>query len=214
MSESRFAPLSGVVFAALLIASTAVIRNFSFVPPADEALEIFDDRWSILTGAYLGMLSTFFLLWFAGSLWEFLQKSPTSIGRLTSTSLGGAVAAAATMLIGFVILNAGAERLAVQDALDPVAATTILDISGTILGNAAPIAFAVMIGAAGLAIYRSGVLPSWVAWASGAFAIGLASPFNWLFITLVIVWVAAMSVTISIKNRDRVAAQERSSVTL
>ena len=49
-------------------------------------------------------------------------------------------------------------------------------MSGQLTGLALPVAFAVMIGASGLALLRTRMLPSWFGWASLALGIALISP--------------------------------------
>lgn len=196
MSESRLAPLSGVVFVLLLGAAALVVQNFTFMPPAEEALELFEDRWAIVGGAYLGALSAFFLLWFAGSLRSFLAASDSGETRLASLAFGGGVFAAAMVALSFVMLAAGAERLALGDGLSPDVATTILDLSGVITGNAAPLGFAAMLLATAIVVYRTKAMHVWVAWVSGLLALGLLSPVNWAFLFVPVIWVPAMGIAL------------------
>lgn len=199
MSETKLAPLSGVVFVLLLGVAALVVRNFTFMPPAERALEIFEDRWAIVGGAYLGALSTFFLLWFAGSLRSFLIAAERGKSRLGSLAFGGGVFAAVAVALGFVLLAAGAERLAVGGGLSGDAATTILDLSGVLTGNAAPFGFAAMLLATAIAVYRTRVMPVWVAWVSGLLAVGLLSPVNWAFLFAPLIWVPAMGIAVSLR---------------
>ena len=64
----KLAPLSGVLAMALMLAGTMLI-GWTYLPTPDEALKIFsDDPNKVITGAFIGMPSAFFLIWFAGSV--------------------------------------------------------------------------------------------------------------------------------------------------
>ncbi len=59
----QLAPLTGVVFVALLVAGTLLIGSYDFLPPGDEIKSFYEDgTTTIRTGAYLILVSVAFFL--------------------------------------------------------------------------------------------------------------------------------------------------------
>ena len=197
MRESKLSPLAGVVFVVLVTGAVAWIGNTSFMPSADEALDMFSNRSGVTGGAYLGALSAFFLLWFSGSLRSFLARAEGGTGRLAALAFGGGVFAAVCLALSFVILPAGAERFATAGGLDPIAATTLNDVSGMILGNAVPLGFAAMLLGTAIGAIRTRCLPAWAGWLSAIIAVGLLSPVNYIVLAGAVLWVAVVAVVLS-----------------
>ena len=188
MWETRVAPLSGVLFGVLLIASYLVDPNTDFMPPPEEIVShIQEDPMSVMLGAYLRMLAAAALVWFAASLNQSIKR--LGDGRLGLLALGGGVMAASLMAIGSAATVAAAERMVVTDSIDPGAAAALFDLAGIAVGNAAPIGFAILIGAAGIAISKAREKNPWVGWVSIVIALGLLSPYGWLLLAAVVVWI-------------------------
>jgi hypothetical protein len=69
LNWARWSLLSGSLFAVLWLVSTALIGQNEYLPPAEFVSEYFSDKFGRISFAgYLGAVSTFFLLWFSGSL--------------------------------------------------------------------------------------------------------------------------------------------------
>lgn len=188
MWETRVAPLSGVLFGVLLIASYLVDPNTDFMPPPGEIVShIQEGPMSVMLGAYLRMLAAAALVWFAASLNQSIKR--LGDGRLALLALGGGVMAASLMAIGSAATVAAAERMVVTDSIDPGAAAALFDLAGIAVGNAAPIGFAILIGAAGIAISKAREKNPWVGWVSIVIALGLLSPYGWLLLAAVVVWI-------------------------
>lgn len=193
MWESRVAPLSGVLFGVLLIASYLVDPNADFMPPpGDIVSHIQDGPLSVMLGGYLRMLAAAGLVWFAGSLHRSVQRLGDS--RLAQLAFGGGVMAASLIAIGSAATVAAAERMVVTDSIDPGAAAALFDLAGIAVGNAAPLGFAILIGAAGIAILRSSGSNSWIGWASIIIALGLLSPYGWVLLAAILVWIPAAGI--------------------
>jgi hypothetical protein len=193
MWESRVAPLSGVLFGVLLIASYLVDPNTDFMPPpGDIVSHIQEGPLSVMLGAYMRMLAAAGLVWFAGSLHKSIQRSGDA--RLAQLAFGGGVMAGSLIAIGAAATVAAAERMAVTDSIDPDAAAALFDLAGITVGNAAPLGFAILIGAAGIAILKSRESNPWIGWVSIVIALGLLSPYGWVLLAAILVWVPAAGV--------------------
>ncbi len=190
MWESKVAPLSGLLFALLLIASYLIDPNTDFMPPAEDVIAHLEDGpLTVMAAAYLRLLAAAALVWFGGSIYETLRRFGER--RLPILAFGGSLLAGSLIAMGSVATVAAAERVLVNEAIDPGAAAALFDIAGIATGNGAPIGFAVLIGAAGVAVLKAPGFRRWVGWASVAIALGLISPYGWIVLAAVLIWVPA-----------------------
>ncbi|REK10603.1 MAG: hypothetical protein DWQ40_12800, partial [Actinobacteria bacterium] len=188
MWESRVAPLSGVVFGLLLIASYLVDPNTDFMPPPGEIVAYLENSpLLVMLGGYLRMLAAVALVWFTGTLYQSMKT--VGDGRLAILAFGGGVMAASLILIGSAAIVAAAERLFVTDAIDAASATALVDLASISVGNAAPFGFAVLIGAAGIALLAAQRPNRRIGWVSVAIALGLLSPYGWVVLAATLIWV-------------------------
>lgn len=190
MWESRVAPLTGVLFGVLLLASYLIDPNTDFMPPANEVVSHLEDGpLRVMAGAYMRMLAAAGLVWFGGSLHKSLKRLGGD--RLALLSFGGGVMAASLIAVGSIATVSAAERVLINETIDPGAAAALSDIAGIATGNGAPIGFAILIGAAGIAMLGSPRQRAWVGWTSVAIALGLLSPYGWMILAAVLIWVPA-----------------------
>jgi MFS family permease len=202
MWESKFAPLSGPLFAVLLVARFVVDPNTDFMPPEAEVVAYLQDGpIRIMTGAYLGLLAAASLLWFSGTVYRSLDRDDHT-HRLAAIALGGGVCASSLLTVGAVTLIAGAERVAMTGDIDPGAAAALFDVSGIAVGNGAVIGLAVLIGAWGLGSLIDRRRPRWHGWASLLIALGLVTPFAWAVLAGALVWVAVLG-TVAFRESAR-----------
>ncbi len=193
MWESRVAPLSGVLFGVLLIASYLIDPNTDFMPPADEVVAHLEEGpLRVMAGAYVRLLAAAGLVWFGASLHESLKRRGD--GRLALLSFGGGLMAASLIAVGSIATVAAAERVLINETIDPGAAAALFDIAGIATGNGAPIGFAILIGAAGLALLGAAGQRAWVGWTSVVIALGLLSPYGWMILAAVLIWVPAAGI--------------------
>ncbi len=209
MWEKKVAPLTGVAFAVLWIASSVVTtESFEFMPPASDIAEFFvSDSVRIMTGSYIGLLAAFALLWFSGSMYASVRRIDDDSGRLAVITLSGGVFASAMLAVGYLATYAAAERAWVHDVADPGATAALADLTALIVGNGAPLGFAALIGASAIAALRLENQPRRAAVASLILAVGLISPYAWAVIAIVIIWVPVAAVWIyrAEKARDMVS---------
>lgn len=155
----------------------------------------------VTVGAYLRMLSLVALIWFSASANESIKRIGSP--RLGLLAFGGGTLAASLIAVGSVVTLATAERVTVTGSIDPGAATALSDVASVAIGNGAPLGFAVLIGAAGIALLTSFDERRWIGWAHVVIALGLVSPIGWLMLIAVLAWIPAAGVWIyRMKSRD------------
>lgn len=195
MWEKRVAPLSGVLFAVLLIGSFIVDANTEFMPAEGDVLaRLRNAPLRIMVGAYLTLLAAAALLWFSGSVYKSLRGLDDDEGRLSVIAFGGGVFASAMLALGGVATVAAAERVWTNNTMDPGVAAALTDINGIALGNGAPIGLAVLIGVWGMVSLQDRGRRPWVGWLSVLIALGLISPFGWIAIGAAAVWLPVAGV--------------------
>jgi len=194
---ARYAPLTGIGFAALVVIGAVIVGEYSYVPPADELRTFFEeDNNRIYVGSYLGLLGMLALIWFAGSVRDHLVEGRPQARRLAMVALAGGTAAAAQFMVGYVALISGAARADDADGITEGAATALYDLYGTLGGVGAPMALAAFLGAVGLVALRTDAFPAWLGWASLGLAVGLASPVAFVFVAFVVVWAVVVAIAI------------------
>lgn len=192
-SLNRWSLLSGIIFAILYIVIGAMTTGGDeYMATGEDLIAHYSSnpsRLVILT--YVGILSAFFLLWFAGSLRGLLRKAGENSGFLADIGFGGGVAASVFVAIFFSGIFALASRAEV--GLGPETAAAIDSLTGTIGGMAMPIAFAALVGATGLAIVRTKLLPAWFGWVSVVAALAMLSPAAYMLIPVLLLWTLVIS---------------------
>lgn len=201
----KLAPLTGAVFFVLYVVGFALIGEVggTSTPPAGEIVDLLEDGSTrILAGVYMSLVSVAFLLWFVGSVRSTLRGAEGSPGRLSGVAFGGGVAAGAAMAVSYAPIGQAAMRAGSDDGIGPEAALVFYDFYRAILGAAAPIGFAVLIGAAAVVSFRTQLFPPWLMWASVVIAIGLVSPLLFIFLLVAFLWVLVVGIWLF--NRERV----------
>jgi hypothetical protein len=194
----RFAPLAGVAFVVLVIVAVIVGGE---TPAADDPIEEVVDYWNdnqdqAIVASILAALSTVFFLWFAGVLRAALAAAEAPPARLANTAFGGAVVGAAgwSMLIGFTFVAADT-----AGEVEPQVTQTLSALQAQFFFPLA-IGFAVFLLANGVAMVRSGMLPSWPGWAAIVLGIVALTPAGFFAIVVMLAWVAAMSVMLFMRG--------------
>jgi hypothetical protein len=203
----RYALIGGPVFVVLAILSTLLAGS----PPAPDASTakvnsfFADHHGAIKAGAWIGVLSTIFVVWWFATLWRYMSDSEGGRPRLAIISLGGLVLAGALNGVGIAILSGMAMRY--QDLGDNAG---LLWAINSALAPAAAIGLALHIGAVAVLGVRTNFLPLWVSGfgalaalanvvatlgvlsdSSGAFAflfIGFFAWALWIIVVSVVLW--------------------------
>jgi Domain of unknown function (DUF4386) len=204
----RFAPLTGVVFVALIVLAIVIGGETPDNDDSQQAIVEFwrdnDDAqiWSNIIGAW----ATVFFLWFAASLRSVLRRGEEGPARLSTLSFGGAVVAA----VG--LLSALSLNFAVADSVGDVPASVTQTLTVLSNGFFFPIAagYAVFFLAVGVLCVRTRMLPVWLGWLTVLLGIVCLTPVGFFALLLGLVWIVLVSVLLY--RRETGPAERRTRV--
>ena len=194
----RFAPLTGILFAAALIASFAIGGDSPDIEDSTAQVVQFwsDNDSDQIASAALGAVAVVFLLWFLGSLRAALRSGEGANGRLSTVAFAG----------GFMIAVAGALSSAFQFAAAdsvgdvPAGVTHSLSVLYTEFFIPFPIGLGVLMLASGLVIVRTRPLPVWLGWVALLFGILAFTPIGFFVSFGLMAWVAVVSVVLFMRT--------------
>lgn len=198
---NRWFLLSGIIFVILyLVPGILVGGQVGFMPDGQSVIAYMrSNADTVYLAGYLGTLSAFFLLWFAGSLRAVLKGAGTLHDPLADIACGGGVAAAVLMAAAHAGWGVLSERATSAAGVGPDAAIATIDTWGALTGVALPIAFAAMSGATGLAIVRTKLLPAWFGWVTVFLAVFLLTPVSYILLTGILVWLVVLSLWLFVR---------------
>jgi len=202
----RLAPLTGVISVVLIGIGAALLGIYEYLPTADSLKEILtDNATDVFAGGYIGAISAFFMMWFAGSVFNALREREGGTGWLSMVAFGGGVASGVALAVGFSAILASGARAGAEGGITPVEAVTMYDLYGQILGQGFAITMAVFIGATAVVSLRTLIFPKWFGWVSALIAFGLLTPFAYAVLALVLVWLLVVSVWLYWRGRSSLA---------
>lgn len=191
----KVAPLSGVLFVVLYVASGVVMMKGSpqFAADSGDILAFYDgnaDR--IMKGALLGILATPLWFLFLGSLRSAMGAAEGGAGRLTATAFGAGVAGATLGAAG-TVFNAMASIRADRETLTEPMAAVYFDATNVLAYTGAAALLSAFALALGVASLRYGaVLPKWLGIITLVAAVGLViPPISWAVLQLgllIVLW--------------------------
>jgi Domain of unknown function (DUF4386) len=196
-------PLTGVLFAVLLIISVIVQGSPKGADkPANEVAQWYiDNKGSIEFSAFLGTVAALPLIFFGAYLRKVLQGAGSTLAvlpliGLTIVGIGGA--------IDNMLLFATAER-----AKD-IPAESVRTIQVIWDNDFLPFFLGIMVflWSVGIAVLRSGVLPKWLGWVAiiGG-VISLAGPIGFIGALIAALWVIVASIMLSLQARGPASAR-------
>ena len=198
MKDSRLeklAPLTGVIALVLFSIGAALLGIYEYLPSGDRLKEILgDNATNVFAGGYIGSLSAFFLIWFAGSVFNSLSEREGGTGRLSMVAFGGGVGSGVALAIGFSAILASGARAGAEGGITPVEAVTMYDLYSQVLGQGFAITMAVFIGATAAVSLRTLMFPKWFGWVSALIAFGLLTPFGYAVLAFVLLWLLVVSI--------------------
>jgi hypothetical protein len=205
-SWARYAPLSGLLFVALLVVSI-VITGFDSVDSNDSVVKVVkfwhDNDSEQMAGAIIGAVATIPFLWFLGSLRSTFREAEGGTGRLTSIAYAGGI-----VLAGFALAD-GALQFAVAESvgdIPPVATQTLSALYNNFFFGF-PAGIGTLLLASSLVIVRFGALPAWMGWF--AFVLGIISitPLGFFAFLAVLLWIAIASWMLFTQQRPATPGQ-------
>jgi hypothetical protein len=184
-SMRRLAPLTGIVFAALLVVT------FFLSPSApnqhDSGAQVIAHfrlhHSAIMIGNFCGALAVIFFIFFAGSLRSFLRGHEGGEG-LSAVALGGAV----LLGTGGAIFSSLEWALSeTRNSISPAAAEAINVLSNNFFWpfEAGLVVFSIAIG---LAILRTAALPKWLGWVMIVVGVVGVTPAGFFGFFAVMIW--------------------------
>ncbi|HEX2466713.1 MAG TPA: DUF4386 family protein [Solirubrobacterales bacterium] len=195
------APLTGVLFIVLAVVGFAVAGEPPDTDEGTQAIVDFysDNEGSVVAGSIIQGLAAVAFLFFAGVLRTVLREGPGARGTLAAISFAGAVVFATGVAIDGTINLALAEEVDTE-GFDPVAMQAMLGLWNN---DWLPFAVGVLtfMLASGLAILRTGVLPSWLGWAAVAIAILAGTPIGFVAFFGSALFVLVVSVMLAMRER-------------
>jgi hypothetical protein len=190
-SLRRLAPLTGIVFAALLVVT------FFFTPSApsqhDTGVQVLAHfrlhHSAIVLGNFCGALAVIFFIFFAGTLRSFLRGQEGGEG-LSAVALGGAVLLGAGGAIFSSLEWALSET---RNSISPAAAEAINVLSNNLFWpfEAGLVVFSIAIG---LAILRTAALPKWLGWVMIVVGVVGVTPVGFFAFFAVMIWSVIVAV--------------------
>lgn len=199
----RLAPLTGVIAVVLFGIGAALLGIYEYLPTADRLVEILSgNATNVFAGGYLGSISAFFMIWFAGSVFATLREREGGTGRLSMVAFGGGVASGVVLVLGFSAILASGARTGAEGGITPIEAVTMYDLYSQVVGGMLAITMAVFIGATAVVSLRTLIFPKWFGWVSALIAIGLLTPVGYAALALVLVWLLVVSVWLYWRGRS------------
>jgi hypothetical protein len=164
-------------------------------PASDFARYYQEEDGSIWFASILISFAVVFFFWFVGTLRAALHAAEGAVGRLANTAFAGGIATAVLGLASIGTQVSAAILVSERDA--PIAPETAVAywFMGDGVFLAAFYGAAVLLGATGFVVLRSGVLPRWFGWVTLAVALVLVVPWiNWAaFIFALPIWIILTS---------------------
>lgn len=205
----KLTPLSGILMVVLWLAGIVVITGgFSYMLTPEQAHQALSaNPGRVQAGALLaGFYSVVFFIAFAGSVFHALRRAEAGESLFAAIGFGGAVLSAAAFAAAYGLLWVAGNRAGRPGGVSAEYAVIMNDVYSALLANVLSVGLAAFIGASGVAALRSRVLPSWLAWVSMAFGVGLLTPLHWLFEGLATVWIVVVSLQLYRLGGDESAA--------
>jgi hypothetical protein len=193
------APLTGVVFVALLAAT--LILTGEGVDPGDGTEAVLDhysdNEDEIFVGSFLGGFAAIFFLFFAGWLRKVLREAEGPGGVLSAVSFAGAIIFAAAGALASTL------GIALADSFDDIDPTAVEALNALSWNYFVPFAVGggTFLVATGLSVVRHGALPRWLGWAAVVLGILSYTPVGFFAFLLVLVWVLVTSILLAMRAR-------------
>jgi hypothetical protein len=190
----------------LLAIAVILFGAFDYLPTPARAAEIFTtvaDR--DLAIVWSGTLAGLALVWFSGSLFSWLKSHESRSGRLAATAMAGGALAGAGPMAAYGVVYHAAGQAAHAGGLDPSSAWVMYSLYSALMGLVHGLIL--MIGAVGLVALRTKAFPAWFGWASLVIALGMATPADYIFEGIGMVWIVTVSLWIfTLQGREIPAA--------
>ena len=196
---ARWAPLSGVVFAALWVVAILLFGD----GPGDTDQEIAsfydsdDNRDDQSLAWALVALATLFFLWFLAELRVRLLAAEGQPARLTALAFGSGLVSAVLFLLSMTVWAATSfAHDEAEFSADP-GTVRLLDSTGYVLWASAGSMSIPLVVAVSLIALRTRVFPVWLGWVGLVLALALIIAFAFIPVLALFAWVALLGILMS-----------------
>jgi Domain of unknown function (DUF4386) len=213
MFNHRWTALSGIVFVVLMLTGAFFVTD---VPEADASaheiagyLADSGNHTRNIVGAYLWVLGGLAFLGFVAGLRAVLRRAEGGPGTLSSLVFGAGVVFTAVWSVSAVTLAAVAYAVEFSDApvSDPDIVRVLPQMAGLLLLLGGGFAGILVLLATSILVFRTGVLPRWLAWFGIVVAIALVFDVIYMNIVPLLAWVVGASIVL-LRRQATAAAPE------
>jgi hypothetical protein len=204
----RWTPLAGIIFVVLMVTGTFFVAD---VPSADAPDQVIADYLADsgnhtrnIIGTYLWMVGALAFLLFVTRLRSDLRRAEGGTGALSNLAFGAGVTFAAVWMVSAVTFASVAYAVGFRDApvSDPELVRVLLPMGLLLLLLGGGFAGLLVVLAASVAIFRTGVFPRWLAWLGIVAAIALLFDVIYLNILPFWVWVFIASIVMLMRREE------------
>ncbi len=216
MFNHRWAALSGIVFVVLMLTGAFLVTD---VPEADaSAQEIAGyladsgNHTRNIIGAYLWVLGGLAFLGFVAGLRAVLRRAEGEPGTLSNVVFGAGVVFTAVWSASAAALAAVAYAVEFSDApvSNPDLVRVLPQMASLLLLLGGGFAGILLLLATATLIFRTGVLPRWLAWFGIVVAIALVFDVTYMNIVPLLAWVVGASIVLLRRHETATAAAPES----
>jgi hypothetical protein len=213
MVKQRWAALSGIVFVALMLVGATFVLD---VPKGDaSAQEIASyltdsgNHTRNIIGAYLWVLGGLAFLGFVTGLRSVLRRAEGDPGTLSNLVFGAGVVFTAVWSVSAATIASVAYAVEFSDARvsNPDLVTVLPSLGGLLLLLGGGFAGILLLAATSILIFRTGVLPRWLAWLGIVVAIATVFDVAYMNILPLVGWVLVASIAM-LRRREEIATAE------
>jgi len=188
----RLAPLTGVLFLVLVVASFMIEgESPDLGAGGEEIVEFYDDNeGQTIAAAIVASLAAVALVFFAATVRRALRREEREIGVLSAAAFGGGIVAAAG------IATDSAFRFALAESADEIDPTALEALHALWENFFLPmvVGVAVLVLATSLAALRARFMPVWMAWIGFVIVLALFTPIGFFAFLVAALWLAILSV--------------------
>ena len=199
MKKEVLAPLTGVAFIGLAIASFAIGGEPPDVEnPVPEIVDHYvDNKDSVIIGGVLAGLAAMFLVFFGGYLRTVLSAAEGPGGVLSAITLVGTAVMAVGIAIDVTI------SVALADAAEDIEPAAVQALQALWDNDFVPIALGteLFLFSAGISIVRHGALPKWLGWIAILLGLVGVTPIGFAAFLGGAIWILVVSVLLALRGR-------------
>ena len=201
----RWAPLSGVVYAALCVTGLAIVSGSPEAGDSDQAILSYyadsGNRAKEITAFFLFVVAALFFLLFVGTLRNRLRSVESEPNGLSALAFGAGVASAALLTAAVSVGVATSFVIVDTDrfVVDPNVVRLFGDASYLLIVASTMVASVLVAPTSVLAI-RTAVLPRWLGWVGIVVALALLVAMLFFPILLLWAWVLVVAVVLTVRT--------------